>query len=103
MYSFLSGTICDLNNKPRVTKVHYVCFTHGKNEVYSFKEISTCEYEVTILSPFLCSHPKYKPVDSGEHVINCMPEEPAPKKPRSMLMMEVESLKLRHQKIPVSE
>ncbi|XP_077286148.1 endoplasmic reticulum lectin 1 isoform X2 [Arctopsyche grandis] len=87
------GTLCDLNNKPRMTKVQYVCFSHRKHEIYTFKETSTCEYEVTILSPLLCSHPLYKPKDSEENLINCLPVDNAPKKPRSVLAMEAESLK----------
>nr|CAD7399726.1 unnamed protein product [Timema cristinae] len=93
------GTECDLNGKKRMTKALYVCYLHGKHEVYSIKETSTCEYEVVVLSPLLCQHPKYKPQESGENVINCHPLERAAKKPRSLLAMEAESLKLKHQKI----
>nr|CAD7258790.1 unnamed protein product [Timema shepardi]CAD7573578.1 unnamed protein product [Timema californicum] len=97
------GTECDLNGKKRMTKALYVCYLHGKHEVYSIKETSTCEYEVVVLSPLLCQHPKYKPQESGENVINCHPLERAAKKPRSLLAMEAESLKLKHQKVTVSE
>jgi endoplasmic reticulum lectin 1 len=54
------GTLCDLNGKPRLTKVLYVCYSHGKHDIFSLKETSICEYEVVILSPLLCQHPKYK-------------------------------------------
>lgn len=54
------GTLCDLNGKPRLTRVLYVCYSHGKNDIFSLKETSICEYEVVILSPLLCQHPKYK-------------------------------------------
>ncbi|CAH0553589.1 unnamed protein product [Brassicogethes aeneus] len=94
--SMENGTLCDLNyNKPRSTKVLYVCYVHGKNEVYSLKETSTCQYEIIILSPFLCSHPKYKPKETGENKINCMPLEGAPDKPYSLMKMKIDSLKLR--------
>ncbi|KAG8223588.1 hypothetical protein J437_LFUL004108 [Ladona fulva] len=56
----VDGTICDLNGKPRTTRVLYVCHLHGKHEIYSLKESSTCEYEVVVLSPLLCAHPKYR-------------------------------------------
>ncbi|XP_044731574.1 endoplasmic reticulum lectin 1 [Chrysoperla carnea] len=91
------GTVCDLNNKPRSTKVLYVCVPHGKHEVYSLKETSTCEYEVIILTPLLCSHPKYKPKETEENAINCVPLDGNPKKPKSLLAMEAESIKLRQQ------
>ena len=93
------GTVCNLNNKPRKVKVLYVCYQHGKHELFSLEETSTCEYEIVVLSPLLCSHPDYKPQDTGENEINCLPVDNAPKKPRSLIAMEIESLKLRHQKV----
>ena len=33
------GTICDLNQQPRRTRVLYVCYPAGKNEIYSLKEV----------------------------------------------------------------
>ena len=95
------GTLCDLNNKPRSIKVLYVCYQHGKHEIFSLKEISSCEYEAVVLSPLLCSHPDYRPQDTGENEINCRPVDSAPKKPRSLMQLEAESLKLRHQKVAV--
>lgn len=98
----IDGTICDLNEEPRVTRVLYVCYTHGKNEVYSIKETSSCNYEIIVLTPSLCLHPKYKIQESTENSIDCVPVDGAPKKPKSLLSMEVESLKLRYQKLVVS-
>ncbi|XP_026315422.1 endoplasmic reticulum lectin 1 isoform X3 [Hyposmocoma kahamanoa] len=93
------GTICDLSGKPRVTRVQYVCYSPGKHEVYSFKETSTCEYEIIILSPLLCEHPAFKPNDVRENAIDCLPVGDAPKKPRSLLKMEVENLRSLYQSI----
>lgn len=91
-----NGTLCDLNeNKPRQTKVLYVCYIHGKHEVYSLKETSTCQYEIVILSPLVCTHPKYKPKETGENKINCIPLENSPNKPYNLLKLKVESAKLR--------
>ena len=95
------GTLCDLNDKPRSTKVLYVCYENGKQDIYSLKETSTCEYEAIVLTPVLCRHPDYKPQDTGENEINCKPLENAPKKPKALAAMEIESLKLRHQKVSV--
>lgn len=64
-----NGTLCDLNeNRPRYTKVVYVCYSHGKNDIFSVKEISTCSYEVVILTPHLCKHPKYKVQETSEYL-----------------------------------
>ncbi|XP_060526607.1 endoplasmic reticulum lectin 1 [Cylas formicarius] len=91
-----NGTACDLNqNKPRVTKVLYVCHVHGKHEIYLFKETSTCLYEIIILTPYLCSHPKYKPKDTGELKINCYPMDGAYDKPYNLIKLKHDSAKLR--------
>lgn len=90
-----NGTLCDLNKKQRQIKIIYVCQIHGKHNIYSLKETSTCEYEVVILSPFLCVHPKYKPQVSTENEINCMPLENSPEKPYSLLKMRADSKKYR--------
>lgn len=98
----VDGTLCDLNNEPRLTKVLYVCYAHGKNEVFSLKETSTCNYEIIVLTPNLCVHPKYKIQETIENSINCVPmDEKTPKKPKSLLAMEVQSMKQRYQKLMV--
>lgn len=91
-----NGTRCELNeDKPRETKILYVCYVHGKHEVFSIKETSTCAYEIIILSPLLCSHPKYKPPETGDNQINCLPLDDNPNKPRNLMMMRNEAAKLR--------
>lgn len=87
------GTYCELNNEHRSTKVLYVCYPHAKNDVYSLKETSTCQYEVVILTTTLCAHPSFKPQETSDNNINCTPVNDAPTKPRSLLMMEVDSMK----------
>lgn len=94
------GTVCDLNNKRRKIKVLYVCYQHGKHDILSVKETSSCEYEAIVLSPYLCVHPDYKPQDTGENEINCLPVDNAPQKPKALYEMELESSKLMHQKSP---
>uniref|UniRef100_A0A182RPP9 Endoplasmic reticulum lectin 1 n=1 Tax=Anopheles funestus TaxID=62324 RepID=A0A182RPP9_ANOFN len=94
-----SGTICDLNGEPRVTKVLYVCYRFGKNEVYSLKETSTCNYEVIILTAALCTHPKYKPQDTEENKISCSPFGESPRKPKAILQQEVDKLRQKYQQL----
>lgn len=95
------GTICDLNGKPRTIKLLYICYEHGKHDILSLEETSTCEYEAVILSPLLCEHPDYRARGMGENEINCMALDNAPKKPRSLLALEDESRKFRNQKVTV--
>ena len=94
------GTMCDLSNQPRTTKVLYVCFAYGKNEVYSLKEVSTCQYEVIILTSSLCEHPNFKSKDTAENPIQCLPIGRAPAQPKSSWSHGADSSYL--QKIEVS-
>lgn len=59
-FNYTDGTECDLNEKPRQTNILYMCFEHGRSDIYSIKEISTCLYEAIIFTPLLCSHPLYR-------------------------------------------
>lgn len=57
----ITGTVCDINGKPRRTVVMYICDKNGKNQVESLTEVSSCEYELIVLTPLLCSHPSFRP------------------------------------------
>lgn len=54
------GTVCDLSGRPRQTNVLYVCYPPSNHNIFSVKETSTCQYEVIVLTSYLCSHPWYK-------------------------------------------
>lgn len=92
------GTVCDITNAPRKVKVLYICHQHGQNEIFSVKEISSCEYEVIAFSPLLCAHPAYRPKGTEENIINCQPIQKSPRKPKALVIMETESFLLRHQR-----
>ena len=62
--SFEDGTPCDLTGQPRRASIRYVCQEDGKGEIYEFKELSTCEYAIVVLTSHLCSHPAYEWVRS---------------------------------------
>ena len=56
-----NGTPCVLKqNQARATSVMYVCHPEAKHEILSIAEVTTCEYEVVILTPLLCNHPKFR-------------------------------------------
>ena len=68
--------------------------------MYSFKESSTCEYDVIILSPTLCNHLDYRPEESTEHIINCQPaNDRTPEKPLALTELEEESQRLKSEKM----
>lgn len=55
------GTECSLReNNPRSTTVLYVCHPEAKHEILTIAEVLTCQYEVVVLTPLLCPHPKYR-------------------------------------------
>ena len=56
-----NGTPCVLKqNDARSSSVLYVCHPEAKHEILSVAEVTTCEYEVVVLTPLLCVHPKYR-------------------------------------------
>lgn len=89
-----NGTLCDLNNEPRTTKIRYVCYPHGKNAIYSFKETSSCNYEAIILTSALCMHPAFLPEESKEIPIRCFNSPTVARKPLSLLKQSLEDLQM---------
>ncbi|KAL9923658.1 endoplasmic reticulum lectin 1 isoform 1-T1 [Glossina fuscipes fuscipes] len=95
------GTMCDIIDAPRTTTVRYVCYPHGKNDIYSFKETSSCNYEAIILTPVLCVLPAFHPEESKEISIKCFNSPTEPHKPLSMLRQELNELQLSEDDLPV--
>lgn len=87
-FNFTGGTLCDLNNKPRVTRVLYVCSENAKHELHSIKETFSCEYEAIVLSPILCLHKDYKTESVSENEIRCYSVGSAPPKPKDLVELE---------------
>lgn len=81
MLNMTSGTKCDLTKKDRVARIIYVCGEDLKLELYSLKEISTCEYEAIVLSPLLCLHKDFKVDTSTQHEIKCYSLDGSPRHP----------------------
>lgn len=78
------GTVCELNNnEPRRIKVLYVCYAQGKNDVYSLNEVSSCQYEMIILTPILCAHPDFKPQEVAENKIRCFRKDGKKAQPKA--------------------
>lgn len=87
------GTFCDLSDEHRTTRILYVCYPDGKNEVFSIKETSTCNYEIVILTPTLCIHPNFNPKGAVDNTISCVPLNNSPPKPKKLYIMERDNLK----------
>lgn len=86
---FNDGTMCEIIDAPRTTMVRYVCYPHGKDDIYSFKEISSCNYEAIILTSALCVIPGFHAEESKELSIKCFNSETEPHKPLSLLRSEL--------------
>ncbi|CAI9730367.1 Hypothetical predicted protein [Octopus vulgaris] len=78
------GTVCDLTGGPRQAAILYVCQPEGRGEIFEMKEVSTCEYEIIVLTSVLCSHPDFKPKNPHIGKINCHSVEGAPVRPVNM-------------------
>ncbi|XP_056423704.1 endoplasmic reticulum lectin 1 [Hyla sarda] len=84
-----NGTPCSLKqNQPRVTTVMYICHPDAKHEILSVAEVITCEYEVVILTPLLCTHPKYRFKTSPINDIFCQSMPGSPLRPQSLEKLE---------------
>ncbi|KAH8358364.1 hypothetical protein KR200_010583 [Drosophila serrata] len=86
---FNDGTMCDIIDAPRTTMVRYVCYPHGKDDIYSFKETSSCNYEAIILTSALCVIPAFHAEETKELSIKCFNSETEPHRPLSMLRLEL--------------
>lgn len=86
---FNDGTMCEIIEAPRTTMVRYVCYPHGKDDIYSFKETSSCNYEAIILTSSLCSIPAFHAEETKEVSIKCFNSQTEPRKPLSMLRQEL--------------
>ncbi|KAM8945318.1 endoplasmic reticulum lectin 1 [Pelodytes ibericus] len=84
-----NGTPCILKqNQPRSTTVMYICHPDAKHEILSLAETTSCEYEVVILTPLLCSHPKYRFRTSPINDIFCQSMPGSPLRPLSLDKLE---------------
>uniref|UniRef100_A0A671Y9J5 Endoplasmic reticulum lectin n=1 Tax=Sparus aurata TaxID=8175 RepID=A0A671Y9J5_SPAAU len=86
-----NGTPCVLKqNEARSTSVLYVCHPEAKHEILSVAEVTTCEYEVVVLTPLLCSHPKYRFKSSPVNTIFCQALAGSPLRPQRLAQLDKE-------------
>lgn len=86
-----NGTPCTLKqNQPRSTSVLYVCHPEAKHEILSVAEVTTCEYEVVVLTPLLCDHPKYRFKTSPVNAIFCQALGGSPLRPQRLTQLDKE-------------
>ncbi|KAI1894514.1 hypothetical protein AGOR_G00116580 [Albula goreensis] len=90
-----NGTPCVLKqNQPRSTSVLYICHPEAKHEILSIAEVITCEYEVVVLTPLLCGHPKYRFKSSPVNAIFCQAMSGSPLRPQRLSELDKEQEEL---------
>lgn len=98
------GTACELGGGvQRTTRVLYVCNQEARNEVLSIDELSTCEYQAVVLTPYLCAHPDYRLDGFPENRIQCVAHGGAPTRPKGLLAEQEEEEEETAKKAPLPE
>jgi len=86
---YTDGTPCDiLANIPRETTVFYACEENGNDNIVGFEEISSCVYEIVVVSKWVCSHPAYSMPEKVYDSISCYSVDDAPMKPKELTEIE---------------
>lgn len=93
---FTGGTKCDLTETPRKATMQYICQPQGRGEIYELKEVSTCEYEVVVLTSHLCTHPIYEQRKDPVNRIQCLAMDGSPRRPKSLDSLELENTRGRY-------
>ncbi|CAI2292527.1 unnamed protein product [Caenorhabditis sp. 36 PRJEB53466] len=73
--SYTHGTNCDVTGKPRNTDVIYICVEKVQHKILSVTEVSSCHYEIVIMTDLLCSNPNYQLSEKKDHQIHCWNED----------------------------
>uniref|UniRef100_A0A8C1RKA3 Endoplasmic reticulum lectin n=1 Tax=Cyprinus carpio TaxID=7962 RepID=A0A8C1RKA3_CYPCA len=72
----------------------YVCHPEAKHEILTIAEVITCQYEVVVLTPLLCPHPKYRFKSSPVNDIFCQALGGSPLRPQSLSQLDREQEEL---------
>lgn len=68
-----------------------VNFKGSKNFIQSINEISSCTYEIVVLTSHLCAHPSFQKAPIKEHEIQCFADSTKENaKPKSLISIENE-------------
>ncbi|XP_028393086.1 endoplasmic reticulum lectin 1-like [Dendronephthya gigantea] len=87
-----NGTPCELlQGKPRKSRILYMCKPDSNNEIISVKEVQSCEYQLEVLTPFLCASDMYNVKEDQIHPIRCHSLNGSPREPQSYIYHVEES------------
>ncbi|XP_061076239.1 protein OS-9 isoform X2 [Conger conger] len=72
--SYVNGSKCDLNGKPRETEVRFLCEEGSGDYVARVDEPQSCRYVLTVHTTRTCHHPFLRPPSTTKpHGIVCQP------------------------------
>ncbi|KAI1891166.1 hypothetical protein AGOR_G00162140 [Albula goreensis] len=72
--SYVNGSKCDLNGKPRETEVRFLCEEGSGDYVARVDEPQSCRYVLTVHTTRTCHHPFLRPPSTAKpHGITCQP------------------------------
>lgn len=93
---YFEGTQCEvLPDKMREITVYYACDENGNDNIATFEEISSCVYEMVVVTKYICAHPAYRPPEKHEQSIECYAVENSPFKPSELIFAEKEFISLK--------
>jgi len=72
---YTDGNACDLTSLPRTTEVRYYCAEGKSNVLSDITEPSTCNYVLTVQTPFLCHQSIFRPKQEIVVDIYCFLDE----------------------------
>lgn len=55
------GTVCDLTGKERHVDVQFHCNPQSADQIFTIKEVSTCQYLLVLYTPRLCNDVAFQP------------------------------------------
>ncbi len=68
---YTDGTHCEiLNGVQREINVYYACDETGNDNIAGFEEISSCVYEMIVVTKWICAHPAYKLINNLIRLFN---------------------------------
>ncbi|GAX79253.1 hypothetical protein CEUSTIGMA_g6693.t1 [Chlamydomonas eustigma] len=79
------GAECSLTGAQRSSEVRFTCIPqHSDNVLVLVKEFPTCHYIFVVATPFLCTHPLFKPQPERTQAIKCYPDVVPPDNSQSL-------------------
>ncbi|RMZ95459.1 endoplasmic reticulum lectin 1 isoform X1 [Brachionus plicatilis] len=93
---YTDGTSCEiLKDTKREITIFYACDEFGNDNIVGFEEISSCIYEMIVVSKWICAHPVYKIPEKVHPSISCFSDDDSLTKPLELIKIEAEQSALR--------